>query len=98
MIDDEVLETCVDGALLWTRWAMRRLQFLILGSLQPLIDDLGSRSFGMGDLALRLQAADLPHLNYDDQRLLGLAVGQRAARNTFTVRIDGVESSRCEPG
>lgn len=91
-IADEVLETCVDGALLWTRWALRRLQHLLLGSLQPLINDLRSGTFTMGSLASRLQAANLPKLDTEDQRALGVAVGQRAASNTFTVRIDGVEA------
>jgi hypothetical protein len=92
VIEDEVLETCVGGALLWTRWALRRLQLLLLGSLQPLIADLRSGSFTMGALAGRLAAANLPGLEPADQRQLGVAVGQRAARNTFTVRIDGVEA------
>ncbi|WFE48858.1 abortive infection family protein [Micromonospora sp. WMMD1155] len=92
VLEDEVLETCVDAALLWTRWALRRLQLVLLGSLQPLIADLGTASFSMGSLATRLAAADLPQLEPADQRQLGVAVGQRASRNTFTVRIDGVEA------
>lgn len=92
IVEDEVLETCVDAALLWVRWALRRLQHLLLGSLQPLIADLRSSTFGMGELATRLVAAGLPTLDPDDLRQLGVAVGQRAARNTFTVRIDGVEA------
>jgi hypothetical protein len=92
VVEDEVLETCVDGALLWTRWALRRLQFLIIGSLQPLINDLRESTFGMGRLATRLQAANLPNLPAADQRLLGVAVGRRTALNTFTVRIDGVDA------
>ncbi|WP_157855788.1 abortive infection family protein [Streptomyces aureocirculatus] len=92
LIEDEVIETCVDGALLWTRWALRRLQFLIIGSVQQLVTDLHSSTFSTGDLATRLQAADLPRLPFEDQRRLGVAVGQRSARNTFTVREDGVEA------
>ncbi|WP_030506732.1 abortive infection family protein [Microbispora rosea] len=91
-VEDEVLETCVDGALLWTRWALRRLQFLLVGALQPLINDLRAGTFTMGSLATRLQAANLPAMEQDDLRALGVAVGQRAASNTFTVRIDGVEA------
>lgn len=91
-VEDEVLETCVDGALLWTRWALRRLQMLLIGALQPLIADLRDSTFSMGALATRLTAANLPQLDPDDQRQLGVAVGQRAARNTFTVRKDGVEA------
>lgn len=91
-VEDEVLETCVDGALLWTRWALRRLQFLLVGALQPLINDLRTGTFSMGSLATRLQAANLPALEAGDQRALGVAVGQRASSNTFTVRIDGVEA------
>jgi hypothetical protein len=92
VIEDEVLETCVDGALLWIRWALRRLQFLLIGDLQPLLADLRGSTFRLGELAIRLQAANLPDLLPDDQRLLGVAVGQRAALNTFTVRIDGIEA------
>ncbi|WP_433435418.1 abortive infection family protein [Nonomuraea sp. CA-141351] len=91
-IEDEVLETCIDGALLWVRWALRRLQHVLAGALQPLINDLRTGTFAMGGLAARLEAADLPNLTSDDRRALGVAVGQRAARNTFTVRIDGVEA------
>ncbi|NRQ38921.1 hypothetical protein HII36_44940 [Nonomuraea sp. NN258] len=91
-IEDEVLETCIDGALLWVRWALRRLQSVLIGALQPLINDLRTGTFSSGSLATRLQAADLPHLAPEDRRALGLAVGQRAANNTFTVRIDGVEA------
>ncbi|WP_030334741.1 abortive infection family protein [Micromonospora parva] len=92
LLEDEILETCVDAALLWTRWALRRLQLVLLGSLQPLIADLRSASFSRGSLATRLAAVDLPHLQTADQRQLGVAVGQRASRNTFTVRADGVEA------
>ncbi|MEU7923196.1 MULTISPECIES: abortive infection family protein [Micromonospora] len=92
ILEDEILETAVDAALLWTRWALRRLQLVLLGSLQPLIADLSTSSFSIGSLATRLAAVGLPQLEHADQRQLGVAVGQRASRNTFTVRIDGVEA------
>jgi hypothetical protein len=93
IIEDEVLETSVDGALLWIRWALRRLQYHIIGSLQPLLLDLRQGgTFYSGTLRERLLAADLTHLPRDDQRLLGIAVGQRASSNTFNVRIEGVEA------
>ncbi|MEU4048723.1 abortive infection family protein [Streptomyces olivaceus] len=83
LIEDEVIETCVDGALLWTRWALRRLQFLIIGSVQQLVTDLHSSTFSTGDLATRLQAADLPRLPFENQRRLGgrLANVRRGTRS-----------------
>jgi hypothetical protein len=91
-IEDEILEICVDAALSWTRWALRRLQALLIGSHQQLVSDLSGAIFRSGDLAERLRAVDLPNLEEREQRLIGVAVGQRAARDTFNVRIEGVQA------
>lgn len=92
-VEDEMLDLVVPAALLWSRWALRRLGQLLAGELQPLIDQVtGPGTFGRGDLAARLQAADLPRIAPVDQRRLGLAVARRALSGTFMVRIDGVEA------
>jgi hypothetical protein len=91
-IEDEVLETCVDGALLWTRWALRRLGPYIKTAVQPLINDLHDEIWYSGDLAERLEAVDLPTLGKEDQKRIGIAVGQRSSQNTYTVWRDGVEA------
>jgi hypothetical protein len=92
VIEDEALDLCIEASLLWTRWALRRLEHLIAGSPTALVRDLWSATFTSGKLAARLQAANLPALGPNDQRVLGVAVGQRASRGTFMVRIEGVEA------
>jgi hypothetical protein len=96
-IEDEVLETCIDASLLWVRWVLRRLGALMLGQVDPLIMALTSEWFTAGELAGRLRAANLPALDPAEQRRLGVAVGQRSSRDTFVVRIDGVETCANDP-
>lgn len=89
-VEDEVLEMCIAGSLIWARWALRRLEHFILGDVQPLVEDLRSNVFYRGSLRRRLEAVGLPHLSPPDQRRLGVSVGRRAATGTFTVRADGI--------
>lgn len=81
-----------EAALLWARWALRRLDELIVGRPAELVRDLsGAGTFGRGDLARRLEAADIPQLAEGEAHRLGVAIGQRTARNTFMVAIEGVD-------
>jgi hypothetical protein len=58
----------------------------------PLINDLlGGGIFRSGLLTERLESADLAHLEPEVQRRIGVAVGQRAMRETFVIRRDGIE-------
>ena len=92
-IADEVFELAAPAALLWCRWALRRLDHLLAGSIEPLISDLaGGGTFSSGVLTRRLLAANLPELDPTNLRRLGLAVGQRASSGTFMVRIEGAEA------
>ncbi len=89
---EEHVDVSMDAAVLWCRWAIRRLAAVVDGRHADLIGDLrGGRSFSAGDLARRLRAVNLPTLDEGEQRLIGQAVGRRAASDTFTVRHDGVE-------
>jgi hypothetical protein len=82
----------MDAAVLWCRWAIRRLAAVVDGRHADLIGDLrGGKSFSAGDLARRLRAVNLATLEDAEKRLIGQAVGRRAASDTFTVRHDGVE-------
>lgn len=90
-VTEEMVHLCLDGALLWSRWALRRLGVLTLSMPEPLIQDLEHTTFRRGDLAKRLDAANLATLDPPVQRRIGLAVAQRAMRETFVVRHDGVE-------
>ncbi|UED88169.1 abortive infection family protein [Streptomyces profundus] len=90
-VTDEVIEMSVHGALIWVRWALVRVDTVLLGAVPPLIADLEGKTFYGGDLAQRLAAADVPRLGESDQRRLGLAVGRRAARETHNVRYEGID-------
>jgi hypothetical protein len=89
---EEHVDVSMDAAVLWCRWAIRRLGAVVDGRHADLIGDLrGGRSFSAGDLSRRLRAVNLPTQDEGEQRLIGQAVGRRAASDTFTVRHDGVE-------
>ncbi|XVV32965.1 abortive infection family protein (plasmid) [Streptomyces sp. CA-100214] len=91
-ISDEVVEASVHACLLWVRWALARLHTALRGALSPLVRDLSESVFYSGDLASRLDAANIPDLDPPQQRLLGTAVGQRSARQTVNVRVEGIEA------
>jgi Abortive infection C-terminus len=91
-VTDELSRVCIDAALMWSRWALRRLDALAQGMPTPLINDLlGGGIFRSGLLTERLASADLAHQEPGVQRRIGVAVGQRAMRETFVVRRDGIE-------
>jgi len=91
-VTDELSQVCTDAALMWSRWALRRLNALAQGMPTPLINDLlGGGIFRSGLFTERLASADLPHQEPEVQRRIGVAVGQRAMRETFVVRQDGIE-------
>jgi hypothetical protein len=91
-VTDEMSRVCIDAALMWSRWALRRLDSLAQGMPTPLINDLlGGGIFRSGLLTERLASADLAHQEPEVQRRIGVAVGQRAMRETFVVRQDGIE-------
>lgn len=83
----------LDGGLLWSRWALRRVGYFSEGRPTSLINDLivKPQNFYVGTLRRRLLAANLPALEARHQRSIGVAVGQRVMRETFVVRRDGLE-------
>ena len=92
-VAEELALVSVDSAMLWTRWALRRLRHVILGRPEALIRDLGDTVFYRGALTERLHAVRLGALTPQDQSLLGLAVARRAMTGTFLVQEEGIE--RC---
>lgn len=90
---DEMVALALDGGLLWSRWALRRLGYFSEGRPTLLINDLvvEPKTFFAGTLQRRLVAANLPALEARHQRSIGVAVGQRVMRETFVVRRDGLE-------
>lgn len=91
-ITDEHAELAFDAALLWSGWALRRLEPYIAGDVTTLVRDLEGEIFHRGDLTRRLSFANLAHLPAVDRRRLGLAVARRASQDTFVVIEDGVEA------
>jgi Abortive infection C-terminus len=92
-VAEEIVLVSVDAAMLWSRWALRRLQHLIAGMPSTLARELDEGSiFHSGELRDRLIAVGLSDLDLDDQRLLGVAVARRAMRGTFVVKEDGVDA------
>ncbi len=86
-VADELVHVSVDAAMLWTRWALRRLEHVLSGSLANLVRDLREGGhFTRKSLAKRLEAADVPALNPTDQHHLGVALAQRAMQGTFIVK------------
>jgi Abortive infection C-terminus len=94
--EEHALIAC-DAAELWCRWALRRLGPYILGDVSALVNRLQQGTVSKGDLAGRLAAVDLERRDHDDAHLLGLAVGQRTVRETFNVRIEGVDAPIADP-
>ncbi|PFW98499.1 hypothetical protein CJ469_06181 [Nocardia farcinica] len=95
-LDDEMLHMALDGGLMWVRWALRRIGYFTIGRPTQLIEALvgpQSQNFTKlppNSLKDRLIAANLRSLESRHQRSIGVAVGQRAAMETFMVHIDGV--------
>lgn len=90
VVTADELTLMLDGALMWSRWALRRLDAFCLGRPTQLIEDLQESTWTRGKLAARLAATDLT----DDvvAATVGVAVGRRAAGGTFTVYEDGINT------
>jgi hypothetical protein len=92
-LTDEMVALALDGGLMWSRWALRRIGYFSEGRPIPLINDLTTGTiFRSGDLKRRLLASNLSKTEPRHQRSIGVAVGQRAMQGTFVVQRDGVES------
>jgi hypothetical protein len=82
----------VDACRLWCAWALRRLGPYIAGSVTGIVRALDADTFRGGELAHRLSLARMADLPADEQRRLGIAVARRALRDTFVVRMDGIDA------
>jgi hypothetical protein len=95
-ITEEHGELAYQAALLWSGWALRRLEPYIAGDVTALVRDLEGEIFHAGDLSRRLTLANLPRLADDEQVRLGIAVARRASRGTFVVSGEGITA--VDPG
>jgi hypothetical protein len=76
----EMLDLTMDGALIWTRWALRRIDHFAYGRPETLIRDLigdpyGQIVFYCGVLTERLRDANLAGIEPKHARASGVAVG-----------------------
>ena len=76
---------------------LRRLPSYLLSDVHELIRHLGGGTFYKGDLTARLAAVDLSRLAPDKAQALGVAVGRRTIRETFNVKIEGVDTVIANP-
>ena len=88
---EEQARIATDATIVWSRWMLGRLPSYLLSDVRDLIRHLGGPSFRKGLLTARLNAVNLPSLASEDAQALGVAVGRRTVRQTFLVRIEGVE-------
>ena len=96
VVEEQAL-VAVDATVVWARWILRRLPSYLLSDVHKLIQDLGYLSFFRGDLTARLEAVDLWNLEGEQAHALGVAIGRRTVRETFTVRGEGVERAIADP-
>lgn len=96
-VDQELVLLVLDAAGLWSRWVLRRLDQTLASLPRSLVTMLHEGIFSRGVLRSRLQALDLPSLDEADQRLVGVAVAQRAMGGTFLVHDEGVDDCAAQP-
>jgi hypothetical protein len=97
-INTEHAELSFETALLWAKWALRRIAPYIAGEATTLVRDLESETFRRGALARRLKLANLPRLSEADQRRVGVAVARRASSGDSFVAEEGIDAVRPEDG
>jgi len=90
-IDEEKATIVVDAAMLWVRWALRRLEHILLGEADNLIAELSGGIVTRRKLALHLEGSILPDQPVEMQRALGVAFAERAAGGTFVAREVGID-------
>lgn len=93
-IREDTASAIASSALLWVHWALPRLGAFAYGRPKTLIHDLiiDNEVFYRGSLTRRLKDADLPRMQPNHQREVGVAVARRSMQGTFVVAEDGVES------
>jgi hypothetical protein len=90
-IDAEMASVVYDATLLWVRWALRRLENILIGEADLLLVELRQGTVTKRSLEKHLAAVMLPDQPAETQRALGVAFAQRSAGWTFVTREVGVD-------
>lgn len=97
-VSREAAVAASDAATLWVRWALARLDDLLGGDVDFLVQELRGRHYSRGLLEQRFDEVGLDSLPGEDQRRLGVAVAHRAMKGTFVVTESGVDPLQDRPG
>ncbi|MGL4745816.1 MAG: abortive infection family protein [Dermatophilaceae bacterium] len=89
-VDAEMTSVVADATLLWVRWALRRLEHILIGEADLLIAELHG-AVTRRSLQKHLDAVMLPDQPPEVQHALGAAFAQRAAGWTFVAREVGID-------
>lgn len=90
-INHEVAAAASDAATMWVRWTLARLDDILGGDVDNLIQELRGHHFRRGLLEQRFDEVRLDSVPGDDQKRLGVAVAHRSMNGTFVVRESGVD-------
>ena len=90
-IQDEMVSVVVESTMVWVRWALRRLEHILIGEADELIRELRDEVVYRDSLQRHLEAVEMPNQAPEVQHAIGVAFGQRTARNTGNALTVGVE-------
>jgi hypothetical protein len=94
VVDERDAGFAAGVARLWCSWLLAHLDLVVAASPERTAADFQRPStFRRTEAAARLALANLPELEPVDQRMIGVAVGQRAASGTFVVFEEGVDAA-----
>lgn len=96
-VSREAAVAASDAAALWVRWVLARLDDLLGGDVDLLVQELRGGPYRRGLLEQRFDEVGLDTLPGEDQRRLGVAVAHRAMKGTFVVRESGVDPLQDRP-
>jgi Abortive infection C-terminus len=96
-ISREAAVASSDAALMWSGWALTRLDEVHGSRVDLLIAELDHNAFRRGELDQRFDEVGLKDLFADDQYRLGVAVAHRAMNGTFVISESGVEPLQNKP-
>ena len=99
VVTRETATVAESAALLWSQWALARLDEILRGQVAGLVAELErGGNWRRGMLKQRFEEVDLPTLHSEDQHRIGVAVAHRGSGGgTFVVSEAGIDPLRWTP-